>query len=157
MDMQTLGDRLDINDLLTRYAHSVDSKDWTLYRSVFTDDAFIDYESAGGIKGDREAVANWLEKTMAGFPMTQHLISNVDVKIDGDRALWNKHANQLRDDALRVLDIVKAKNVDALFAAGSDIDRACENCHLEYWYPGDKAAVLEDERQHATIVPPKKK
>lgn len=86
MDMQTLGDRLEINDLLTRYAHSVDSKDWTLYRSVFTDDAFIDYESAGGIKGDREAVANWLEKTMAGFPMTQHLISNVDVKIDGDRA-----------------------------------------------------------------------
>jgi len=86
MDMQTLGDRLEINDLLTRYAHSVDSKDWTLYRSVFTDDAFIDYESAGGIKGDREAVADWLEKTMAGFPMTQHLISNIDVKIDGDRA-----------------------------------------------------------------------
>jgi 3-phenylpropionate/cinnamic acid dioxygenase small subunit len=86
MDMQTLGDRLEINDLLTRYAHSVDSKDWALYRSVFTDDAFIDYESAGGIKGDREAVADWLEKTMAGFPMTQHLISNIDVKIDGDRA-----------------------------------------------------------------------
>ena len=86
MDIQTLGDRLEINDLLTRYAHSVDSKDWVLYRSVFTDDAFIDYESAGGIKGDREAVANWLETTMAGFPMTQHLISNIDVKIDGDRA-----------------------------------------------------------------------
>ena len=86
MDLQTLGDRLEINDLLTRYAHSVDSKDWALYRSVFTDDAFIDYESAGGIKGDREAVADWLEKTMAGFPMTQHLISNIDVKIDGDRA-----------------------------------------------------------------------
>ena len=86
MDMQTLGDRLEINDLLTRYAHSVDSKDWTLYRSVFTDNAFIDYESAGGIKGDREAVANWLEKTLAGFPMTQHLISTIDVKIDGDRA-----------------------------------------------------------------------
>ena len=84
--MQTLGDRLEINDLLTRYAHSVDSKDWALYRTVFTDDAFIDYESAGGITGDREAVADWLEKTMAGFPMTQHLISNIDVKIDGDRA-----------------------------------------------------------------------
>ena len=52
---------------------------------------------------------------------------------------------------------MKAKNVDALFQAGSDIDRACENCHLEYWYPGDKKAVLEDERQHVTITPPKKK
>jgi len=80
----------------------------------------------------------------------------IQAKIDGDRALWNKHANQLRDDALRVLEIVKTKNVDALFQAGSDIDRACENCHLEYWYPGDKKAVLEDERQHVTITPPKK-
>jgi hypothetical protein len=81
----------------------------------------------------------------------------IQAKIDGDRALWNKHANELRDDALKVLEIVKAKNVDALFQAGSDIDRACENCHLEYWYPGDKKAVLDDERQHATITPPKKK
>jgi 3-phenylpropionate/cinnamic acid dioxygenase small subunit len=86
MDLQTLGDRLEINDLLTRYAHSVDTKDWALYRTVFTPDAHIDYESAGGIKGDREAVAAWLETTMAGFPMTQHLIANIDVKIDGDKA-----------------------------------------------------------------------
>ena len=81
----------------------------------------------------------------------------IQAKIDGDRARWNQHANELRDDALKVLEIVKARNVDALFAAGSDIDKACENCHLEYWYPGDKQAVLEDERQHARIVSPKKK
>ncbi len=81
----------------------------------------------------------------------------IQAKIDQDRALWNKHLNQLRDDAMKVLAIVKAKDVDALFQAGSDIDRACENCHLEYWYPGDKKAVLEDERQHATITPPRKK
>jgi cytochrome c556 len=81
----------------------------------------------------------------------------IQAKIDQDRALWNRHVNQLRDDALKVLAIVKAKDVDALFQAGSDIDRACETCHLEYWYPGDKKAVLEDERQHATITPLKKK
>ena len=81
----------------------------------------------------------------------------IQAKIEQDRALWNRHANQLRDDALKVLAIVKAKDVDALFQAGSDIDRACETCHLEYWYPGDKKAVLEDERQRATIIPPKKK
>ena len=86
MDQQTLADRIEINDLLTRYAHAVDSKDWVLYRTVFTPDAFIDYESAGGIKGDREEVANWLEQTMAGFPMTQHLISNIGVTLEGDTA-----------------------------------------------------------------------
>lgn len=86
MDLQTLADRIEITDLLTRYAHAVDSKDWTLYRTVFTADAHIDYESAGGVKGDLETVANWLEQTMVGFPMTQHLVSNIDVKLDGDAA-----------------------------------------------------------------------
>ena len=75
----------------------------------------------------------------------------IQAKIDGDRALWNRHADQLRDEALRVMDIVKAKNTDALFEAGSRLDRVCENCHLEYWYPGDKAAVLEDEQKRATL------
>ena len=70
----------------------------------------------------------------------------IQAKIDGHRALWNKHADELRDDALKVMDIVKAKNADALFQAGSDIDRVCENCHLEYWYPGDKKAVSRTSR-----------
>jgi 3-phenylpropionate/cinnamic acid dioxygenase small subunit len=86
MDLQTLADRIEINDLLTRYAHAVDTKDWALYRTVFTPDAEIDYESAGGIKGDLETVAKWLETTLAGFPMTQHLVANVDVKLAGDTA-----------------------------------------------------------------------
>jgi len=80
----------------------------------------------------------------------------IQAKIDQNRALWNTHANELRDKAVKVLDIVKSRDTDALFQAGSEIDRACENCHLEYWYPGDKKAVLEDELKHATITPPRK-
>ena len=77
----------------------------------------------------------------------------IQTKIDQDRALWNKHADDLRAEALKVLDIVKAKDADALFDAGSRLDKACENCHLEYWYPGDRKAVLEDEAKRATISP----
>jgi cytochrome c556 len=80
----------------------------------------------------------------------------IQAKIDQDRALWNKHADDLRAEALKVLDIVKAKDADALFDAGSRLDRTCENCHLEYWYPGDRKAVLEDEAKRATVAPPKK-
>jgi len=75
----------------------------------------------------------------------------IQAKIDGDRAVWNRHADELRDAAVRVIAIVKAKNTDALFAAGSEIDMVCENCHLEYWYPGDKQAVLEDAAKRATM------
>ncbi len=75
--------------------------------------------------------------------------------INQDRALWNKHVDELRDIALEALATAKAKNADALFEVGGKLDKACEHCHLEYWYPGDKKAVLEDEQKRATM--PKKK
>jgi cytochrome c556 len=104
------------------------------------------------------AVAPPGDKNNSGGPNAPELSpEQIQAKIDQDRALWNKHVNELRDSALKVLDIVKAKNTDALFQAGSELDRVCENCHLEYWYPGDKQAVLEDEQKRATITPPKKK
>ena len=98
------------------------------------------------------------DKNNSGGPNAPELSPEaIQAKIEGDRALWNKHADELRDEALRVMDIVKAKNADALFEAGSRLDRVCENCHLEYWYPGDKAAVLEDEQKRATLPDQRKK
>jgi len=81
--------------------------------------------------------------------------AEIQKKIDGDPALWDKHADELRDEAIKVIAIVKARDTEKLFAAGSDLDKACENCHLEYWYPGEKKAVLEDTAKRATTVPQK--
>jgi cytochrome c556 len=80
----------------------------------------------------------------------------IQAKIDADRALWNTHVDKLRDEALKVLTIVKAKDADKLFQAGTDLDQACESCHLEYWYPGDKQAVIKDRNSRAFTVPVKK-
>ena len=33
------------------------------------------------------------------------------------------------------------KNVQELWNIGEPIDQACESCHLEFWYPGDKPLV----------------
>jgi hypothetical protein len=82
---------------------------------------------------------------------------DIQKKIDADRPLWNKHADDLREAGLKVMAIVRKKDVAALFQAGSDLDKACENCHLEYWYPGDKKTVLEDEAKRATFGTPGKK
>ena len=62
----------------------------------------------------------------------------IKAKIDADPVLWSAKIEALRNVALEVLDIVKKKDVDALFDAGGDLDKACEDCHLEYWYPNDK-------------------
>lgn len=86
MDLQEAADKLEIHELLARYARGVDTKDWALYRSVFTPDATIDYSSAGAAAGTRDEVAAWLEAGFEHIPMTQHFISNIEVELDGDRA-----------------------------------------------------------------------
>jgi len=68
----------------------------------------------------------------------------VEKRIRADRAKWLTHVNGLRIEAEKVFDIVEKRDVDGLFNVGADIDKACETCHLEYWYPGDRDAVLKD-------------
>src|SRR5262249_60795868 len=85
MDMQAVADKLEIHELLARYARGVDTKDWALYRSVFTPDATIDYTSAGAVAGPRDEVAAWLEAGVVNIPMTPHFISNIEVEAARDR------------------------------------------------------------------------
>lgn len=86
MDVQRIGDELEIAALLNKYARAVDTKDWELYRSVFTDDAHIDYSSAGALSGSREQVVEWLAQGFAAMPMSMHYITNVESQIAGDTA-----------------------------------------------------------------------
>ncbi|CAJ1503442.1 nuclear transport factor 2 family protein [[Mycobacterium] kokjensenii] len=72
-------DRLDIAALLHRYARAVDGKDWALYRSVFTEDAVIDYSSAGAICATRDEVADWLAAGFDAIPMSMHYITNIEI------------------------------------------------------------------------------
>jgi len=86
VDLQALHDKMEIHELLARYARGVDSKDWELWKSVFTPNAFIDYSSADAVAGSRDEVAAWLEQGFKTIPMAQHFITNVEVNLDGDRA-----------------------------------------------------------------------
>lgn len=86
MDIQRISDELEIAALLHRYARAVDTKDWDVYRSVFTPDAVIDYSSAGVIAGSRDEVTDWLSAGFASIPWTMHHITNIEADIDGDTA-----------------------------------------------------------------------
>jgi len=83
---QQISDRLEIQDLLVRYTHAIDSKDWALLDRCFTPDARVDYVSSGGIAGNYPEVRAWLEKALAIFPITIHSISNSEIELDGDCA-----------------------------------------------------------------------
>ena len=86
MTLQEITDRIEIDQLLTRYATAVDNKDWDLYATCFTTDAFIDYTAAGGIKGRLSEVKKWLSEVLPMFPMTQHIVTNRVIEIHADTA-----------------------------------------------------------------------
>jgi 3-phenylpropionate/cinnamic acid dioxygenase small subunit len=86
MTLQEIADRIEIDDLLTRYATAVDKKDWDLFTACFTPDALIDYTAVGGIKGNLQEVKKWLAEVLPMFPMTQHVVTNKVVELRGDTA-----------------------------------------------------------------------
>ena len=86
MDIQEISDRLEIQGVLAKYARAVDTRDWALWRSLFTDDATVDYSSAGAIAGTRDEVAAWLAAALGAMQMMQHFITNIEIDISGDTA-----------------------------------------------------------------------
>jgi len=75
--------------------------------------------------------------------------TQITEKVQQDPILWEAKIQGMRNAALEVLEIVKKKDASALFDATGDIDEACEACHLEYWYPGDRPAVEEWKKSKA--------
>ncbi|MER5623339.1 nuclear transport factor 2 family protein [Streptosporangium sp. NPDC002544] len=86
MRAQEMADRLEIGELLARYAYAVDTGDWERLDLVFTPDAVIDYTSAGGIRGSRDEARRWLAEVLPTWPGRQHLIGVMTIRFDGDEA-----------------------------------------------------------------------
>lgn len=87
-------DRLDILDVLARYATGIDRRDWPLFRTVFTDDCELDYGEIGAWKGV-DAVADFMEKTHAMAGHTLHRLTNQVVTVDGDLAQARTYVDAL--------------------------------------------------------------
>jgi SnoaL-like domain len=86
MDLQAALDKIEIHELLARYARGIDTHDWETWKSVFTDDALIDYSLSGATKGSRDEVAAALKRGYDTIPWATHHITNFEVDLDGDRA-----------------------------------------------------------------------
>ncbi len=79
MDIEHVVDKIEITDFFSRYARAVDTRDWDLYRTLFTADAHIDYSSSGGSVGNLEETVSFLSKALDMFEMSQHLVTNIEV------------------------------------------------------------------------------
>jgi len=100
--VQLLIDRLEIDDLLTRYTVALDTRQWDLLDTVFTPAATIDYTSSEGIKGRFPEIKVWLEKALTTFTSCQHLLGNRQIELDGDHGTGRTYffnPNTLTDGA----------------------------------------------------------
>jgi hypothetical protein len=91
---QVVVDRLELDDLLTRYANAIDQGRWDDMVELFTDDGVWDLSNCGGIRGTPAEVAAWVAERVVGFDVNQHFIVNRDIRVDGDSAtgrsyFWN--------------------------------------------------------------------
>ena len=68
MSLQEISDRFEITDLMVRYSHAVDTRQWDALAEIFSADAVIDYTAMGGPRGGVAEIAEFLSSTMPRFP-----------------------------------------------------------------------------------------
>jgi len=90
---QEIADRLEIEEVLTRYCYAVDDRDWDAYRKVFTPDAVIDDTVTGGVRSGVEEHVAYLRKALAKIVISQHAISTTLISIQGDEAQVRTHCS----------------------------------------------------------------
>ena len=93
LSIQQISDRIEIQDVLTRYCYAVDDRDWDKYRQLFTSDAVIDDTVTGGIRSGVEEHVAYLKRALSKVAMSQHVISTVFVELNGDEAGVRAHCS----------------------------------------------------------------
>ena len=82
-------DRGEVLDVLARFVHGIDTRDWALYRSVFADVVEIDYSSYRPDSVGPVAADEWVARATRLFPgltASQHLVASSYVQLAGDTA-----------------------------------------------------------------------
>jgi len=85
-DVDAVADELAIRRVIADYAWGCDSGDWALLKSIFTEDATLDYSSTDGPAGSRDEIVAWLETSLSQLDMIQHVVTNHQIDLEGDRA-----------------------------------------------------------------------
>lgn len=83
MPADRIADQFAIHDVLFRYAHALDDREYGLLRTCFIDDAVCE---VGVTLRGIDTIVTFAQGVLSGFDVTQHLIANPRCTIDGDHA-----------------------------------------------------------------------
>ncbi|HKV19245.1 MAG TPA: nuclear transport factor 2 family protein [Mycobacterium sp.] len=87
-------DRDDLVELTIRYATAIDTGQYSLLTTVFTDDAHVDYGVVGQWTGGA-AVAAFMEAAHVFAAHTMHRMTNQAIDVDGDTATMRTYVDAL--------------------------------------------------------------
>ena len=83
--LRALRDRLEIAEILARYASAIDERDWDRLATCFTADAVGDYAGAPPREG-YAAIEALCRRTLAPLDASQHLVGSIEIELQGDQA-----------------------------------------------------------------------
>jgi 3-phenylpropionate/cinnamic acid dioxygenase small subunit len=145
LDIQQISDRIEIDELLARYARALDYRNFDELEGIFTPDATFDAGGLGSPTGPA-AIRAMIEGTIGHLDATQHLVgkSVMEFSADGDEAEVRTYliSQHIRESA--------PGPVKHYFLGGEYFDRVVrtpEGWRIAYrrldrlWKQGDRAVI----------------
>ena len=105
MTLDRLEDRAAISDQMFRYARATDWYETDGHREVFVEDCVFASPHSGDVHGV-DAVVAWMERALAQFEATQHLIGNISIEFTAENSAtavsyvraWHRYRDHGRPD-----------------------------------------------------------
>jgi ketosteroid isomerase-like protein len=97
-------DRVEIAEVMYKYADSQDRRDWELYATCFSKDVRCRIEELGINDQGVDAVIASAKRILEAMPLTQHVIATPNIHVQGDEAdgTFYVHATHILQDGRRV-------------------------------------------------------
>lgn len=77
--------------------------------------------------------------------------AEIEALIKKNPGLFVRRARGVVDAAIVALRAIEAKDVQGLNDAAGALDAACESCHSDFWYPGEKALLKKVEEEQKRL------
>jgi hypothetical protein len=142
VDVQELIDERDIVRVALRYCRALDTCDWPLLDTVFLADATARLGTSSEQAG-REAIVGRCKAALEPLAVSQHIVSNHEVDVDGDEATHRcyMHAQHVTDTADSAKFVVAGRYEDR-FVRTPDGWRITHRDLIPMWTDGDPAVTL---------------
>jgi hypothetical protein len=138
-------DRLNIADLLSKYAEALDTRDWELLATCFDRSAWADYGGLGGRQEGVEAIVDYCRAALGALDASQHLITNVRIYFGPDavRTRCDFQAQHVLHGSVGGSNLCIGGNYLDLLARDAAGWKIAEREFKPSWYEGNPA-VFED-------------